>query len=417
MASPTVDGTAFNSTWHATSSATVTLTTTLANDIILIAVGLENAAALYQVSSVTSVSGLSFTRRSQKVSNAMNVVIETWQAQSSSILSGEVITVNVTGSGSALDAGVIFAAGINGVGLLSAPNDTDASLPASGQSAGTPPSATYSTSEADDLLVGFYCANSSTGSVPPTGWTTVLAKLNGSGASRNCVFAFYDKSVSAIQTSQTFTATANGTNNVALVDAFTANIAVVDVDATRVTSTGGPHGVGVEVDVTAPAASSAAVAHDVGTASTGAVSASKAASPGIARDVSLQIDSNVTTAAAHGTGTPHGIDSTEVAVTAPMASAAGLPHEVVPHAPPFTYLAVETIMRDTAVAVLGPISDTPVAVIGAIPADGIVPISVAVAAPQASAAGRAIAVGVSRAVRVTAPAASAAGVARNCLAA
>lgn len=414
MASPTVDGSAINSSWAATASATVTLTTTQTNDIILVAVGFEKPTVALSVSSITSTSGLTFTRRSTESSAANNVVTELWQAVSALALTSEVITVNLTG---ALDAGLIIAAAIHGVGVLSAPNDPDVSLPSVAQATSAAPTVTYSTSAADDLLIATYCSNNSTGTTAPAGWTKLQGALNGGGVSRFCVFALFTKSVSSTQTSQTFTPTANGLNNVAIVDAFTADILVVNVNAPTASSTGAPHATGIEVDVTAPAASSAGVAHDVGVASTGSVSASKAVSPGIARDVSLQIDSNVTAAAAHGTGTPHAIDSTEVAVTAPMASAAGLPHEVTPHAPPFTYLAVETIMRDTAVAAFGAMSNAPVAVIGGIPADGVVPESVAVTAPRASAAGRAIAVGVSRAVRVTAPAASSAGVARNCLAA
>lgn len=415
MASPTVDGSAINQTWPGgTSSATVTLTTTQTNDVILVGVATENnTGALRTVSSISSTSGLAFTQRSHANTPAGAVGIETWQAVSSGALTSEVITVTMSGN---IDCGLLFAAGIAGTGAPATPNDPNVSLPSSGTSVSAPVSATYSTDAADDLLVAFFCTANSVGLTAPSGWTKVQGFANTHGTVRFCTAVFFDKSVSATQTSQTFTSVANGTNNCLIVDAFTADILVVDVDATRVTSTGGPHGVGIEVDVTAPAASSAGVAHDVAIATTGAVTASKAASSGIARDVSLTIDSNVAAAKASGAGTPHAV-TIEVAVTAAAASAAGLPHEVTPHAPPFTYLAVETIMRDQPVAAFGAMNNTPVAVIGAIPADGIVPRSVAVAAPQASAAGRAIAVGVSRAVRVTAPAASAAGVARNCLAA
>lgn len=219
MASPTFDTAAINSTWAATSSATVTLSTTATNELISVAICIENAAAARTVSSVTSTSGLVWTKRSSQ-STTNNVLIERWWAFTAAIVTSEVITVTLSGS---IDAGCLIASSVHGLFNPGLPYDPNVGVPISAVATSTPPAATYSTTNVDDLLIAIYCSNNSTGVTAPAGWTKVISGVNGSGASRFCTAALYAKSVTGAQTSQTFTATASGLNNVLTVDAYTAD--------------------------------------------------------------------------------------------------------------------------------------------------------------------------------------------------
>lgn len=223
MASPVIDGHAKNITWpHLATSGTVTIVSTAnAVDMVSLFVIIENVAAAISVSSVSSTSGLTWTRRTTQTNPTNHVVVEEWSAPTSSVLSNEVITVNVS---AAPDSVVLVAFGVHGVFSTATPFDSNVSLPAVGIANAAVATATYSTTQADDLLLACYATNSSAGITAPTGWTLVDGGTNSNaGGLRFCLGVVYSKSVSAAQTSQTFTTPSNGTNNVALVDAMTAD--------------------------------------------------------------------------------------------------------------------------------------------------------------------------------------------------
>jgi len=149
---PTLDGFAHNI------GATVTLTTTKTNDVIVILASSENNAVTPTISSVSDTAGLTWARRGSKVtatSGSQQSSQEIWWAFSSGALSGDVITVNFVGGADLL---ALVAFGVNGSGSSSAPWDVNVSLPATATSAvtGTPSVSGVSTTHANAILLGFY---------------------------------------------------------------------------------------------------------------------------------------------------------------------------------------------------------------------------------------------------------------------
>lgn len=221
MASPAIDGHAKNNTWaHLSTTGNVTLTTTLAGMLLLI-VTIENTASAISVLTVTSTSGLTWTRRTTQTSAANHVVTEEWTAPSAGAKTSEVIAVTLS---AAPDSVVLVAAGVSGVFSTATPFDTNVSLPAFAQAVSAMPAVSYSTTQLDDLLIGTLGTNNSVGAGTPVGWTLVDGGVNSNaGGSRFCACFLHIKSVSAAQTTQTYQPTTNGLNNISIVDAFTSD--------------------------------------------------------------------------------------------------------------------------------------------------------------------------------------------------
>lgn len=137
------------------SSGTVTLTTSLTNDIVVVAIGFESTIGqgAQTVSSVAA-SGLTFHQRGAQAylspaSPNANVQLEIWWASAASALTSEIITVTLSGT---IDNESMVAFGVNGVLNLAAPWDTNASLPAF--TTGSPATApTFSTTQRNDFLL------------------------------------------------------------------------------------------------------------------------------------------------------------------------------------------------------------------------------------------------------------------------
>jgi hypothetical protein len=163
-----VDGT-YTDQFSGTSSnsgSSQSLTTTNANDVIIVSVTNENnGGTLRTVSSIAS-TGLTFVQRSSKTSDN-SVDTEVWYAIASSPLNSASILVTLSGS---TDDASIVAFGVSGANTA-APWDTNVALPAVAKSTNNNPSVPsvsgVSTSNANDMILGFEGAGP-TQSSPPT---------------------------------------------------------------------------------------------------------------------------------------------------------------------------------------------------------------------------------------------------------
>jgi hypothetical protein len=143
----TLDGSASN---YANSSApTVTLTTSNANDIIVVVVQAVSFTGSPSVTSITDGAGLTWHLRKQfqftpgfPGANGYSDT-EVWWAKSTGTLSGDTITVNLNATNNT----ALTAFGLHGAASLVAPFDTNAALPATGSNqSNTSPTVTVSTS-------------------------------------------------------------------------------------------------------------------------------------------------------------------------------------------------------------------------------------------------------------------------------
>ena len=183
-AAPTVDGSALNGVTSA-SSGTVTLTTSLTNDIIVVVVMAENTSG--SPVSVSSVSGgsLSWAKRAAvsgtiaQAGGAGNCVgdHEVWWALSAAALSATVITVNVSSS---VDAMSLVAFGVNGT-KTSAPWDSNAGNPITQayNSVATAIQENITTTEANDLIIGTYSECRNATHTAGTNYTAIQQQLTG----------------------------------------------------------------------------------------------------------------------------------------------------------------------------------------------------------------------------------------------
>ena len=215
FAAPSIDGST-TGTWSGTgdgsggsTSGTVTLTTTDPKDIIVVGVFNETGTAngLRTVSSVTA-PGLTFVQRSVTTAasfgeSGANQGLEVWWAVASSPLSSEVITVTLSG---APDDASIVAFGVNGANT-STPWDANASLGTASaeQSAGalSPPTTnTFSTNNANDILLAF-AGTSANETWTGGGSDTLLANSTNTGGTDFSALGVEYQVVSAIQTNVT----------------------------------------------------------------------------------------------------------------------------------------------------------------------------------------------------------------------
>lgn len=129
-----IDGSA-SAIFSTTNTKAVVLTTTVANDIIVLYVGYEiNAGSgAPTVSTVTDTASLTWTRRggAHAPTNGKDSVVDVWWAHSPGILTNDSITVTLSGN---IDDGALIAWGVSGVPAAnySAPWDTNVALPVTG---------------------------------------------------------------------------------------------------------------------------------------------------------------------------------------------------------------------------------------------------------------------------------------------
>ncbi len=165
VATPAIDGSAtgcFGATQTApcvtgTTSGTVTLTTTSANDVIVVEVSNEHATAgptrtVSTLACTSACTGLStFSLRKANTQAGTFQDLEAWWATATSALTSSVFTVTLSG---ATDDAVIVAFGVSGANTAS-PWDSSGPVTTTG-AAGTTPSVTgFATSNSNDMLLGF----------------------------------------------------------------------------------------------------------------------------------------------------------------------------------------------------------------------------------------------------------------------
>ncbi len=201
-----LDGSATGSFSTATSGH-VTLSTADSNDIILVYVANEDTthASVRSVSSVTA-TGLSFAHRStSSISSSPYSDGEVWWAYSPLALSSVQITVTLSGS---TDDCSIVALGVNGANIVT-PWDANVALPksATATTAGTPSVTGISTSNANDMILGFAGLTTTSDSSFPTetggaGYSLIQVQKN-TGGSGGSEAAVQYKTVTTTQTTVT----------------------------------------------------------------------------------------------------------------------------------------------------------------------------------------------------------------------
>jgi hypothetical protein len=201
-----LDGTGTGS-FSVGTSGTVTLTTTMADDIVVIGVGTEkNATAIQTVTSIADVAGLTWNFAG-RASETNQQCLEVWWAHAPAALTGDVITVTISGT---TDDAVMLAFGVNGANLLS-PLDTNVSNPDEVFGTGNGhPTATLDTTASDTMIIGISANRSgatySAGVFPAgrdgPGYTHITDAAN-FGASRQMVIGAEYKIVSSPQSALT----------------------------------------------------------------------------------------------------------------------------------------------------------------------------------------------------------------------
>jgi len=225
---PTVDATFGELTGHnhrftppSTFTFSGTNKTAGGNELVLCCIGYNlDPGADATVSSVT-VTGLTFTHQftiNNPTSGADNNTIEVWAAPASSAFnaSGTNLTYTISWNGSTEIDGVaacVFA--VEGLYSINAPYDQNLSLPATAYntSNAATPTATFSTSQAANLLIGLTVNTNPFGSnefpVAPSGWTQIASPNDNSGLF-GVVIAVNTKTVTSTQSSATFKDAATG---------------------------------------------------------------------------------------------------------------------------------------------------------------------------------------------------------------
>lgn len=202
-----VDGSATNTT-AASNACTVTLTTSNANDII--ALWARSAGTASAVSSVSG-GGLTWNLR-KAILRGTSVSLELWWALAASPLSSTVITTNFVGSNG---ANRLTAFGVTGANTTT-PFDTDASLPASAQSASSQSEApTISTQNSNTMLIaGLTALGGFTSLTYPGGFAQILATGTVNDYSKSVI----SSALSSV--TETFSWSAAASENILILDAI-----------------------------------------------------------------------------------------------------------------------------------------------------------------------------------------------------
>lgn len=171
-----IDGSTGSNSGATASSFTLTLTTSQTNDIIVVANISNNGGALSPaISSISDVAGLSWSKRSLltlSCGGGCAATIEYWTAKSPSTLSSDVITVNLTNA-SQFRTSTAF--GISGITVASY-FDPHSGLPLTEN---TSPALQISTTNADDIILGFYRMSSTATPSAGTGFTAIYNPSGG----------------------------------------------------------------------------------------------------------------------------------------------------------------------------------------------------------------------------------------------
>lgn len=158
----TLDGDGFtNRPFEVTTSATVSLTTTKSNDVLVLDV-VQNGPA---VTAVTDSAGLGWHLRAQ--AGAGSATIEEYYAIASNAVANDTITVNFAGAASYVD---FNAFGVNGANTAS-PFDPNASVAATGKSG----PASITTTDTNDVILASYRFSGNASPAAGTGFTSVNA--------------------------------------------------------------------------------------------------------------------------------------------------------------------------------------------------------------------------------------------------
>lgn len=205
-ATPVLDG---NSLWvtHSSNAALVlTLTTSNANDIVVVAVTLNGGT----VTSISDVAGLTWALRKTTSGLGASNPIEEWYAKSTGALTGDVITVNVSAS-TTFVGGVAF--GVSGATFASPLDPYTSALPFGiGGSAQT-----FSTYNANTMVIGLYRFQSTSTPTAGAGWTGIGTNTS------TFELAEYQTFTAAQTSTSAAIGTGAGNANGGIVDAFTSD--------------------------------------------------------------------------------------------------------------------------------------------------------------------------------------------------
>lgn len=166
-----------SSNFSSSSSDSVSLTTTLTNDIVVVIVGyaINGGGTPPTVSSITDTAGLTWTRRggASGLTNGHSSVVDVWWAHAASVLTADSITATLSGS---IDDGTLVAIAVNGAASLTAPFDTNASLPATGVTSGS--LSGVSTTSSEGLLLDAVGTSANNTPTLSSLWTQILSWNN-----------------------------------------------------------------------------------------------------------------------------------------------------------------------------------------------------------------------------------------------
>lgn len=222
MSSPSVDGSGVTGTQGSgTSKALPALTTSVANDLIVLFVAVSANGTVPTVTSISS-AHLTFNKRTNHshASASPNTQTEIWTARASGTLSSEVITVTLSG---APDCWVIAAQAFQNV--ATAIFDPNISLPAFGDGSNATSVSGVSTTNSNDLLIGSWSFTSQPAPSPPSGWTTIAGPTSLLGGGFSTLLCAY-LSVSAPQSAITVTTAAGAGFYAEIIDALTADAVI-----------------------------------------------------------------------------------------------------------------------------------------------------------------------------------------------
>ena len=211
------DGSA-TGTFSTTNSGTITLSTTNPDDLIVVEETNEDGpnAVMLTVSSVTA-SGLTFAQRSSVTLGAPTYQdTEVWWAVATSALASTVIRVTLAGT---TDDASLVAFGVSGANTTS-PWDANAALPAAatGNPSTTPTVSGVSTSNPNDMILGFQGNGNNAGVVAVSetagsGFTLIRDVTNNGAANADDASAEYETVSTAQSGISVGFGTAMGTNN------------------------------------------------------------------------------------------------------------------------------------------------------------------------------------------------------------
>lgn len=189
-----IDGHA-TGTFSGTNTGTVTLTTTSANDVIVVMISSEKIASAQTVSTVTS-SQVTFAKRAGlafvNANNNSNQNLEIWWGKAPAALTAEVITITLSGN---IDDASYTAFGVSGAANPASPWDTNVSVPASNKNtSGTASTVTVSgvtTNSSIPMMIGMY-GSSTNATSTITGFTQISQITNPGGALFSTTAAYFE---------------------------------------------------------------------------------------------------------------------------------------------------------------------------------------------------------------------------------